>query len=222
MRQPSLWAPDPLPASGPRVIAPGAVWLRGYLPLERQRALVREAQGWLDGPAGGYVPTVRGGGRMHLRMCCLGRHWNPLTYTYEATRRDHDGLAVPPLPDAWRALAEAAAGEAGFTIAPDICLINHYGDDGRLGLHQDKDEGRGSVEAGVPVVSVSLGDTARFVWGGLTRNERAEAFFLESGDVFVFGGPSRLRFHGVTRILRGTGPETLGLDGRINLTFRQF
>lgn len=198
------------------------MWLRGFLSPDRQQALVREARAWLDAPAGGYVPTVRGGGQMHLRMCCLGRHWNPLTYRYESSRSDHDGLPVPPVPEPWRVLAGEAAAAAGFTIDPDICLINHYGDDGRLGLHQDKDEGRGSVEAGIPVVSVSLGDTARFLFGGLTRRERPEPLLLESGDIFVFGGPSRLRFHGVSGIRRGTGPAALGLDGRINLTFRQF
>jgi DNA alkylation damage repair protein AlkB len=176
----------------------------------------------LDGPAGGYVPTVRGGGKMRVRMTCLGRHWNPLTYRYAATREDFDGAAVPPVPDDWVALASALAADAGFAFTPDICLINSYSGDGRMGLHQDKDESPQSLASGIPVVSISLGDSARFVFGGLRRREPVETLLLESGDVFVFGGDARLRYHGVARILRRTAPLALGFDGRFNLTFRQY
>jgi DNA alkylation damage repair protein AlkB len=155
-------------------------------------------------------------------MVCLGRHWNPLTYRYEATRADYDGAPVPPVPQDWVALASAAARAAGFDFSPDICLINWYGPDGRMGLHQDKDESRASLEAGRPVVSISLGDTARFLFGGLRRRDPVETLLLESGDVLVFGGPARLRYHGVARILRGTASEALGIAGRFNLTFRQY
>ena len=176
----------------------------------------------LDGPAGGYVPTVRGGGKMRVRMMCLGRHWNPLTYTYTSTRADHDHEPVAPVPADWAALAARLAGDAGFSLEPDICLINYYAGDGRMGLHQDKDESRESLEAGTPVVSISIGDTARFQFGGFTRREPVQTLLLESGDAFVFGGPSRLRYHGVTRILPGSSPAGLGLEGRFNLTFRQY
>jgi len=91
-----------------------------------------------------------------------------------------------------------------------------------MGLHQDKDEGARSIAAGVPVVSVSLGDTARFLFGGTRRRDPVEALPLESGDGFVFGGPARLRYHGVSRILPGTAPSDLGISGRFNLTFRQY
>ena len=91
-----------------------------------------------------------------------------------------------------------------------------------MGLHQDKDEGAASLEAGLPVVSVSLGDTARFLFGGLRRRDPVESRMLESGDAFVFGGPARLRYHGVTRIVPGTAPPELQMTGRFNLTFRQF
>jgi alkylated DNA repair protein (DNA oxidative demethylase) len=90
-----------------------------------------------------------------------------------------------------------------------------------MGVHQDKDERRETLEAGVPIVSVSLGDTARFVLGGLTRREPTRPILLRSGDVFVMGGPARLRFHGVTRILPGTAPPGTG-PGRFNLTFRTY
>jgi DNA oxidative demethylase len=201
-------------------VADGAVWLKGWLPLATQAALVDECRVLMD--ADGYVPTVRGGGKMHVRMLCLGRHWNPLTYRYESTRADHDGLPVPPLPDTWRDLASRIAADAGFTCTPDICLINFYDTVGRMGVHQDKDESPASIAAGAPVISLSLGDTARFLFGGLKRRDPMESILLQSGDAFVFGGPARLRYHGVSRIIPGTAPVDLGLDGRFNLTFRQF
>jgi DNA alkylation damage repair protein AlkB len=203
-------------------LAPGVVWLKGYLSPDEQRVLAGDCRRILDGPAGGYVPTVRGGGRMRVRMVCLGRHWNPLTYRYEPTRADHDNLPVGPVPPEWVALATRAASAAGFDATPDICLVNYYGADGRMGLHQDKDESRQSLDAGIPVVSCSLGDTARFLFGGLRRKEPVETLSLESGDVFVFGGSGRLRYHGVSRILPGTAPRRLGIEGRFNLTFRQY
>jgi DNA alkylation damage repair protein AlkB len=203
-------------------VAPGAVWLRNWLAPDVQKQLVEQCRSLLEGPGGGYTPTVRGGGKMHVRMMCLGRHWNPLTYTYEARRADHDDLPVEPVPEEWVRLASGAALEAGFLCAPDVCLINFYQSDGRMGLHQDKDESASSLSAGLPVVSVSLGDTARFLFGGVRRREAVEAILLESGDVFVFGGEARLRYHGVSRILPDTAPVALSLTGRLNLTFRQY
>ena len=203
-------------------VAPGAVWLRNWLPFDLQKQLVERCRSLLSGPGGGYTPTVRGGGKMHVQMMCLGRHWNPLTYTYEMTRADHDDVPVGPVPQEWVTLASTAAHEAGFICTPDVCLINFYEADGRMGLHQDKDESAASIDAGFPVVSMSIGDTARFLFGGLKRREPIETMMLESGDVFVFGGDARLRYHGVSRIVPDTAPAALGLAGRFNLTFRQY
>jgi DNA oxidative demethylase len=212
----SVGGPDAAP------VAPGAIWLRSYLTQSEQLELVDRCHAIMDGPAGGYVPTVRGGGKMRVRMTCLGRHWNPLTYRYEATRADYDDAPVAPVPEEWISLASRLAHDAGFDVVPDICLINWYGSDGRMGLHQDKDESRASIEAGAPVISISLGDTARFLFGGLRRRDLVETLLLESGDAFVFGGPARLRYHGVARIIPGTAPAALGISGRFNLTFRRF
>jgi len=159
---------------------------------------------------------------MRVRMLCLGRHWNARTYTYEPTRGDFDGAPVEPLPPDFAALAQRIAADAGHAFVPDLCIMNWYGADGRMGLHQDKDESRQSIEAGLPVVSVSIGDTARFLLGGVRRRDPVQAILLESGDVFVFGGPARLRYHGVSRIVPGTAPPMLGVDGRFNLTFRKY
>jgi DNA alkylation damage repair protein AlkB len=201
---------------------PGAVLLSRYLSFDAQRALAAECRALMDGPVPGYVPIVRGGGRMHVRMLCLGRHWNGQLYRYEPTRSDFDDLPVPPLPDSWRALAAECATAAGMTVDPDLCILNYYDREGRMGLHQDKDESEESVTAGLPVVSVSLGDTARFLLGGVRRRDPVESFPLESGDVFVFGGPSRLRYHGVSRLIPATAPPELGMSGRFNLTFRRY
>jgi alkylated DNA repair protein (DNA oxidative demethylase) len=201
-------------------VADGAVWLKGWLSVDDQAALIKRCRKLMD--AGGYVPTVRGGGKMHVRMLCLGRHWNPLTYRYESTRTDHDSRPVAPVPEEWIALASQLAADAGFSCRPDICLINLYDEDGRMGLHQDKDESPATIAGGAPVVSLSLGDTARFLFGGLKRRDPVESLLLESGDAFVFGGAARLRYHGVSRIVPGTAPAALQLAGRFNLTFRQF
>lgn len=185
--------------------------------------MVRECRALVDGPIPAYVPVVRGGGRMHVRMLCLGRHWNGRTYRYEDSRTDFDGLAAPPLPETFRRLAAEIAASAGFPFDADLCILNYYGaEDGRMGLHQDKDESERSLAAGLPVVSVSLGDTARFLFGGLRRREPVETILLESGDAFVFGGPARLRYHGVARIVPATAPPQLDLTGRFNLTFRRY
>jgi DNA oxidative demethylase len=203
-------------------VAEGAVHVKQSISLDDQRDLVKSCQALIDGEVPGYVPTVRGGGRMHVRMLCLGRHWNGLIYRYEPVRSDHDQRAVPPLPDAFRDLARRMARSAGMVFDPDLCILNYYDADGRMGLHQDKDESGPSLSAGLPVVSVSHGDTARFLFGGLRRRDPVETILLESGDVFVFGGPARLRYHGVSRILPLTAPPELGMAGRFNLTFRQY
>jgi len=203
-------------------VAPGAFHLRRALSVDRQGALVDRCRALVNGAVPAYVPVVRGGGRMHVRMLCLGRHWNGKTYTYESTRSDFDNLPAPPLPEAFIALACELAASAGMPFAPDLCILNYYDAEGRMGLHQDKDESARSLEAGLPVVSVSVGETARFLFGGVRRKDPVEALPLESGDAFVFGGPSRLRYHGVSRIIPGTAPPELELTGRFNLTFRQY
>ncbi|MEQ1697414.1 MAG: alpha-ketoglutarate-dependent dioxygenase AlkB [Hyphomicrobiaceae bacterium] len=123
--------------------------------------------------------------------------------------------AIPPaLLSLWREVA-------GYHADPEACLINMYSADAKMGSHQDRDES----DFDAPVVSISLGDTATFHVGGLKRTDPKVRYLLESGDVFVLGGPSRLAFHGIDRILAGTSP--LDLSGfapgcrRINLTLRR-
>jgi len=203
-------------------IGPGAVHLPRYLSLDRQRRVADRCRALIDGDVPAYVPVVRGGGKMHVRMLCLGRHWNGQFYRYEQTRSDFDGLPAPALPDDFKSLAAEIAAAAGMALDPDLCILNYYDDEGRMGLHQDKDESERSIAAGLPVVSISVGDTARFLFGGARRRDPVDALPLESGDAFVFGGPARLRYHGVSRILPGTAPPELGITGRFNLTFRRY
>jgi DNA alkylation damage repair protein AlkB len=203
------------------LLEPGLTVFQRRLDLDRQRELWELCQQLSTGPVPMYTPTVRGGRKMSVGMLCLGRHWNALTYSYDDRRSDFDSLPVPPIPDLFRDLAERAAADAGFSMRPDICIMNFYTAESRMGVHQDKDESAASIEAGAPIVSVSLGDAARFVVGGVTRREPTRPIVLRSGDVLVMGGPSRLRFHGVTRILTGTAPAGTG-PGRFNLTFRQW
>jgi DNA alkylation damage repair protein AlkB len=203
-------------------VAAGAFHFKRHLSLTEQRAIVDSCRALIDGAVPGYVPVVRGGGKMHVRMLCLGRHWNGRTYRYEEARSDYDQLRVPPLPAEFRDLARNIAASAGMMLDADLCILNYYESEGRMGLHQDKDESPRSLAAGVPVVSISLGDTARFLFGGLRRRDPVEALLLESGDAFVFGGPARLRYHGVSRILPASAPPELDLIGRYNLTFRQY
>ncbi len=203
-------------------IAPGAVHLRHFMSDDEQRAVAAQCLELGARDAGFYTPVVRGVHPMSVRMVCLGRHWNARTYSYEETRSDIDGLPAPILPEQLERLARRAGDAAGFTFAPDTCIVNWYDAASRMGLHQDKDESPQSIAEGAPVVSFSIGDTARFLFGGLRRREPVQKIRLESGDAFVFGGPARLRYHGVTRIEPGTAPAGLPFEGRLNLTFRKY
>lgn len=203
-------------------IYPGTIHLTGFLAIEEQRGLIQRCIDIGSQLAGCYTPAVRGGAYMSIKMVCLGRHWNAKTYRYESTRSDYDNLPVQALPEDLKDLARRIALRAGMTIEPDICLINFYDGDARLGVHQDKDERPETIGAGIPVVSVSLGDTAKFMIGGTRRRDPVRRILLESGDAIVMGAASRLRFHGVSGILPGTAPVELAVQGRFNLTFRQY
>lgn len=202
-------------------LEPGLFLFQSRLGAAEQRAVWATCRALADGPVPMYTPTVRGGRKMSVGMLCLGKHWNALTYRYEDARSDYDGLPAPEIPRSFIDLATAAAADAGFAMHPDLCIMNYYTAESRMGVHQDKDERAETIAAGIPIVSISLGDAARFVIGGVTRKDPMRPLILRSGDVLVMGGPSRLRFHGVTRLQCGTAPEGTG-PGRINLTFRQW
>jgi alkylated DNA repair protein (DNA oxidative demethylase) len=140
-------------------------------------------------------------------------------YRYEP-RHPVTALPWPAIPQSVMRIATQAATDAGFDFTPDACLVNIYASDGRLSLHQDRDE----ADFRWPIVSLSLGCDADFQLAGLKRTGPSTTFTLHSGDVFVFGGESRLRYHGVRRIRSGTSPirhAALPEGGRINLTLRR-
>ncbi|WP_371673198.1 alpha-ketoglutarate-dependent dioxygenase AlkB [Streptomyces sp. NBC_00289] len=200
-------------------IAPGAVHLPDWLDAGSQRELLESCRQWARPPAGLRTVRTPGGGTMTARQVCLGRHWYP--YGYAATVVDGDGSPVKPFP-AWlgalgrRAVTDALGAEAVSAAPYDIALINFYDGDARMGMHRDSDE-----KSAAPVVSLSLGDTCVFRFGNPeTRGRPYTDVELRSGDLFVFGGPSRLAHHGVPRVHGGTAPPELGLTGRLNITLR--
>ena len=146
-------------------IAPGAYHLPHF--LDRPATGACGALPCADGRRRAGVRADRaGGGKMHVRMLCLGRHWNAKTYQYETTRADYDNLPAPPLPVEFRRLAQEIAATAGMTIDQTSASSTITAPEAAWDLHQDKDEGKASIEEGIPVVSVSLGDTAKFLFGG--------------------------------------------------------
>ncbi|WP_077800669.1 alpha-ketoglutarate-dependent dioxygenase AlkB [Streptomyces sp. JHA26] len=199
-------------------VAPGAVHLPDWLDAGRQRELLRACREWARPPAGLRTVRTPGGGTMTARQVCLGWHWYP--YAYARTVVDGDGAPVKPFPawlgDLGRRAVTDALGAAAATATYDIALINFYDAGARMGLHRDSDE-----RADAPVVSFSLGDTCVFRFGNPdTRTRPWTDVELRSGDLFVFGGPSRLAYHGVPRVHAGTAPPELGLTGRLNITLR--
>jgi alkylated DNA repair protein (DNA oxidative demethylase) len=159
-----------------------------------------------------------GGYQMSVAMTnCGGVGWvtDRSGYHYDANDPE-TGRPWPAMPPSFRELAEQAAAQAGFDgFSPDACLINRYQPGAKMSLHQDKDE----HDFGAPIVSVSLGLPAIFLFGGLKRSDKPRRFRLEHGDVVVWGGPARLAFHGVAPLADGEHP-LMGRQ-RINLTFRK-
>ncbi len=162
---------------------------------------------------------------MSVRIACLGWHWYP--YRYARTVEDGDGRPVAPFPEWLASLSRAAVGDAGALdpsvtsgegrYEPDVALINFYGPGARMGMHVDRDE-----RTADPVVSLSVGDACVFRFGSPSGRGRPWTdVTLESGDLVVFGGPSRLAYHGVPKVLAGTGDPAVGADGgRFNVTVR--
>lgn len=197
-------------------MAAGAMLLRGFAAAEAPKLIAAVQR--IAGAAPFRHMVTPGGFTMSVAMTNCGRAgWvtDRRGYRYDA----HDpktGRPWPKMPALFRALAAKAAAAAGFDgFAPDSCLINRYEPGARLTLHQDRNE----RDFAAPIVSVSLGLPATFLFGGRERRERPRRFRLESGDVAVWGGPARLAFHGVEPLADGAHPLTGA--SRINLTFRR-
>ncbi len=197
-------------------IGEGAILLCGKaLPLEGE---LIAALGAITARAPFRRMTTPGGFVMSVVMTnCGAAGWVTDHTGYRYDRNDpKTGEPWPDMPDSFLRLAAEAAAEAGYEkFAPDACLINRYEPGSRLSLHQDRNE----RDFGSPIVSVSLGLPAVFQFGGLKRTDPVEKYALRHGDVVVWGGPSRLRFHGIAALKDGLHPK-LG-RARINLTLRR-
>ncbi|KAK9066558.1 hypothetical protein SSX86_013881 [Deinandra increscens subsp. villosa] len=215
------------------ILGPGMILFKNYVSLKDQAEIVNICEKWGAGPGGGfYIPRCQNGEELRLQMMCFGRNWDPIT-RYEKRFRS-DGSEPPAIPSKFISLVETAIQDAqsfldGFpSMRPDVCVANFYSPvHGRLDIHQDRDESSDSLQKGLPVVSISIGDAAHFVYNHTRDENKLDRVFLESGDVLIFGGKSRLISHGLQQVFRGTAPRPLLLDtalmsGRLNLTLRQF
>jgi alkylated DNA repair protein (DNA oxidative demethylase) len=197
-------------------IAEGAVLLRGFArPVEAELIAALRA---IEAQAPFRRMFTPGGHQMSVAMTnCGGYGWvtDRSGYRYDGIDPDF-AKPWPAMPSVFCELARTAATEAGFgDFSPDACLINRYEPGAKMSLHQDKDE----QDFGAPIVSVSLGLPAVFLFGGSRRSDKPRRYRLTHGDVVVWGGPSRLFFHGVAPLADGEHPM-LGRQ-RINLTFRK-
>jgi alkylated DNA repair protein (DNA oxidative demethylase) len=195
-------------------IKDGCDHLPAYLDAGEQAALLDDLRNVIaEAPL--YRPQMPRSGRPFSVMMTncgpLGWVSDKAGYRYEA-RHPMTGKSWPPIPprllDAWAKLT-------GFAKPPEACLVNYYAADARMGMHRDEDE----ADFSAPIVSLSLGDSAIFKVGGLTRGGPAQSVKLNSGDALIMAGPARLLYHGVSRILGGTS-TLLKEGGRINLTLR--
>jgi DNA oxidative demethylase len=206
--------PDVRPSQ--ETMAECAVLLRGFArPLEGE--LIAELRAIIAQAPFRHMVTP-GGHQMSVAMTnCGSAGWVTDRSGYRYDANDPEAAKPwPAMPPSFRELAAQAAAQGGFEgFAPDACLINRYAPGARMSLHQDKDE----RDFGAPIVSVSLGLPAIFLFGGLQRSDKPQRFRLEHGDIAVWGGPARLFFHGVAPLADGEH-AMLGRQ-RINLTFRK-
>jgi DNA oxidative demethylase len=201
---------DSLFDRSPQEIAPGAFHLPDWLGVDQQADLANACVEWGKPPGGLRHVKVRNG-EMSVETMCLGWHWLP--YRYSRSCEDTDQSTVKPFPHWLGDLGRRAVHDAmrlnGYE--PDVALINWYTPTAKMGLHQDKDE-----RSMAPVVSFSIGDPCIFRFGNCENRSRPWTDIeLRSGDLFVFGGDSRIAFHGVTKLLPGA------YGGRWNVTLRE-
>jgi DNA oxidative demethylase len=196
-------------------VAPGVNYYPGYWSAAEQAALIDELRGLLK-LAPLFTPTMPKTGKpFSVRMTNCG----PLGWVSDRDGYRYQphhpltGEAWPPMP---KQLVEAWARLANYAAPPEACLINYYNADAKMGLHQDRDE----QDFDAPILSFSLGDSAIFRIGGAERGGKTISLKLHSGDALIMGGPARLAYHGIDRILAGTS-TLLGREGRVNLTLRR-
>ncbi|KAK9066056.1 hypothetical protein SSX86_015458 [Deinandra increscens subsp. villosa] len=199
-----------------QILGSGMILLKNYVSILGQNVILNTCQKWGVGPGGLYEPTNQYGHKLRLRMTTFGRNWDPVTRYTKPLRRD--GSEPPAVPDELVYLAETAIKDAQAhldvpdelpSMCPDICLVNFYSIAGRLGIHQDCDESSNSLRRGLPVVSIFVGVASEFWYGHSREEDKLSGVLMESGDVLIFGGKSRLIFHGVKKILTCRTPRDM-------------
>jgi alkylated DNA repair protein (DNA oxidative demethylase) len=211
----SLFDIEPIPQLGRQELAPGAIVLRKFAAVAAENLIAAIGEVSAQAPFRNMITP--GGFRMSVAMTNCGTvGWVSERSGYRYDPIDPEtGRHWPAMPEAFRQLAVNAAAELGFSnFNPDVCLINRYEPGAKLSLHQDKDE----KDQRQPIVSVSLGLPCVFLFGGERRDDRPQRILLEHGDVVVWGGPSRLNYHGVMPLKPGRHAMTG--EYRFNLTFR--
>lgn len=197
---------------GPTLQLRGVQVYEEFLSLAEQAEMVEDIRD-VVAAAPLIRPETRWGQKMSVRMTAAGQvGWVSDRHGYRYAARHPSGMAWPAIPETVLSVWHAVA---GVTRRPECCLVNFYGQGAKMGMHQDRDE----ADFAMPVVSISLGDEARFRIGNLTRGGKTEALWLRSGDVVVMGGEARLRFHGIDQVRDGSS-TLLPKGGRINLTLR--
>lgn len=195
--------------------APDAVFYPGWLTPDMQQALLSYLRIWC---AGGFVaPTLPSGQQMNHPFCCLGWDWKPYEY------REGDRPFPPFLVELARRAVTDTVPKLLPAFEPDTAIVNWFPPGTQLGMHQDKSEDPVLLAAGSPIVTASLGDSCIFRLGNNQHNGKPYTDIeLRSGDLIVFGGHSRMAFHGVMRIIENTAPPVLDMKpGRISITIRQ-
>ncbi|GGD19745.1 alpha-ketoglutarate-dependent dioxygenase AlkB family protein [Sinisalibacter lacisalsi] len=196
----------------PALMVRSARLYRGFLGPVAQADLAEALRG-VVAAAPLFSPETRWGRKMSVRMTSAGRYgWYSDRRGYRYIDHHPSGTPWPAIPEQVREVWRAVAPDAR---APDCCLVNFYGGEAKMGMHQDRDE----ADFSQPVVSISLGDEGLFRIGGTERGGSTESVWLASGDVLVLDGPARLAFHGIDRIRAGSS-TLLKEGGRINLTLR--
>ena len=212
----SLFEDPTAPSPEREILGDGAVLLRGFA-LDRAATLMKEIERIASRAPFRHM-TTPGGFRMSVAMTNCGT----LGWVTDRTGYRYDGIdpeastGWPAMPEAFLELGREAAREAGYPrFEPDACLINRYAPGSSLSLHQDRNE----RDFGAPIVSLSLGLPATFLFGGLKRTDRPKRLPILHGDVAVWGGPTRLAFHGIAKLKDGVHPTTGAC--RFNLTLRK-
>ncbi|KAJ9547832.1 hypothetical protein OSB04_020375 [Centaurea solstitialis] len=200
------------------ILRSGMLLLKNYLTLSQQVEIVNRCEELGVGPGGFYQQSFKNGPKLRIQRMCLGKNWDPNTH-YKERFRSYDGAEAPPIPDELSRMVKDVVQASQSLVSSEHELP--------LMSPDDHCESPRSLSAGLPVVSFSIGDSADFLYGDSFNADNASSVLLESGDVLIFGGKSRLIYHGVNTVIPNSAPRTLLEQsmlrpGRLSLTFREY